>query len=356
VLSEHKVLLGKELAPDQRVHRIFFATILNRTSTIYGYLDTGADRSCVSRAILAALAKHADCPVVVEPCTVRLVGWFGSQSNATSEATLFLKIGKQEEKVKLLVVDDLDYGLVIGNDIFRNVFQCGIKEGQEQFIRLKCGAKVPYCRSVDPVQPDAQRRVPIQIAEHHVVPARSVSHVRVFLPPYTPTDPIFAHQLGIVDPDDSFTKRKLYLPPHLVKPLRIMRLIVINSSPKRVKLTIGDTCGYYQPLIQQDLIQGHEARVLALQVREEVRRMHRLKAEAADVPTAASPASPAPLDETDSPPPGTVKTDVRGQLDPGTEGVAFDDRMELPLNTPQDPPDIDPAFPAHLRQKLVDTI
>ena len=30
--------------------------------------------------------------------------------------------------------------------------------------------------------------------------------------------------------------------------------------------------------------------------------------------------------------------------------------MELPLNTPQDPPDIDPAFPAHLRQKLVDTI
>ena len=80
VLSEHKVLLGKELAPDQRVHRIFFATILNRTSTIYGYLDTGADRSCISRAILAALAKHADCPVVVEPCAVRLVGWFGSQS------------------------------------------------------------------------------------------------------------------------------------------------------------------------------------------------------------------------------------------------------------------------------------
>ena len=133
-------------------------------------------------------------------------------------------------------------------------------------------------------------------------------------------DPIFAHQLGIVDPDDSFTKRKLYLPPHLVKPLRIMRLIVINGSPKRVKLTIGDTCGYYQPLIQQDLIQGHEARVLALQVREEVRRMHRLKAEAADVPNAASPASPAPLDETGSPPPGTIKTDVRGQARPRHRG------------------------------------
>ena len=30
--------------------------------------------------------------------------------------------------------------------------------------------------------------------------------------------------------------------------------------------------------------------------------------------------------------------------------------MELPLNTPQAAPDIDPAFPAHLRQQLVDTI
>ena len=81
-----------------------------------------------------------------------------------------MKIGRQEETVDLLVVDDLDYDLVIGNDILRDKFRAGIDAGTKQHIRLNSGSKVPYCTSVDPVRPDESRRLPIQIAEHQLSP------------------------------------------------------------------------------------------------------------------------------------------------------------------------------------------
>jgi hypothetical protein len=161
------------------VHRIFFAVVLDNSYTIYGYYDSGCDRSCISRAALKALIQRKGCPVTERACGVRLVGWFGSKSQATSEITVRMKIGRQEETVDLLVVDDLDYDLVIGNDILRDKFRAGIDAGTKQHIRLNSGSKVPYCTSVDPVRPDENRRVPIQIAEHQVVTTRSISHVRV---------------------------------------------------------------------------------------------------------------------------------------------------------------------------------
>ena len=77
-------------------------------------------------------------------------------------------------------------------------------------------------------------------------------------------------------------QRKLHLLAHLVKPIRIMRLIVINGSPKRIKLRAGDTCGYYQPLLNQDVISGNEAKTLALRAFGEVRQMQHLKPDTAE--------------------------------------------------------------------------
>src|SRR6185312_1918496 len=160
-------------------------------------------------------------------------------------------------------------------------------------------------------------------------------------------DPVFLHNLGVVDPDEALFDRKVFFPPHLVKPLRVMRLIVFNGSSKRVNLCAGDTLGHYQAIPQGDILAGNEVKALTLRVREEVRRMYRLKAEEAEAQARA--ASATTTTTTNGPLPGALKDDVRAKLDPGTEGVAYDDRMELPINTPQPKPNIDPAFPAHLR-------
>ena len=348
--------LGATLHPNpnqQAVHRIFFAVALERKYNTYGYYDSGCDRSCISRTALKALRDKKGAAVTERPCGVRLVGWFGSQSRATSEIVVTMKIGRQEETVSLLVVDELDYDLVIGNDILINVFHAGISPGRQQTLELKDHSKVPYCTSVDSIRPDENRRVPILVAEHQVLAARSMSTVRVFLPPHAQNDPVFLHNLGVVDPDEALFDRKVFFPPHLVKPLRVMRLIVFNGSSKRVNLCAGDTFGHYQAIPQGDILAGNEVKALTLRVREEVRRMYRLKAEEAEAQARAASAT---TTTTNGPLPGALKDDVRAKLDPGTEGVAYDDRMELPINTPQPKPDIDPAFPAHLRQQLEETI
>ena len=350
-------------SPTQAVHRIFFAVALGLKYHTYAYLDTGCDRSCISRSALKALiAKGAQ--VVERPCGVQLVGWFGSKSQATSEIVVSIKISRQEETASFLVVDELDYDLVIGNDIFISLFGAGISPGQRHSIVLKDKSKVPYCTSVDPVRPDPDRRVPVLIAEHQVLPAHSMSHVRVFLPPFAQNDPVFLHNLGVIDPDEKLIGQRAFFPPHLVRPLRLMRLIVFNGSSKRVKLCAGDTCGHYQAIPQGDIVTGKEVNTLSLRARAEVRRMYRLQAKEAkakaksEALAASTTATTTTTTATasDGPPPGTLKDDVRGKLDPGTEGVAYDDRMELPFNTPQSEPDIDPAFPGHLRQRFVDTI
>ena len=355
--TQQEALLGTA-SSGSRPHRIFFSVIVDGVSHEYAFYDSGCDRSLFSRPAFHALVARKGSPITEILTDIKLVGWFGSRSEATSKIRVRMKLGDQEKEVELLLVDSLDFDLVIGNDIFREVFQAGFKKGSTCYVTLPGGCKVPYSKSADPIRPDKNNewRVPIQVSEHQVIPARSMAHVSVYLPPFENHGSRFAHHIGLANPLESFEdKNNIRMPIHLVKPLRVMRLVVFNYSPKRVAMKIGDICAYYHPILAQDVIAGDEAKVMAAHVRQEVARLCALQAE--PTPSAASSstsATNAPQASAASP----SRTDASARLDPGVEGVAFDDRMEVPRNTPQGSPDaqIDPSFPKELRQKFSDTI
>jgi hypothetical protein len=97
--------------------------------------DSGCERSVISRAAYDYLRGKARTPPVERKIdTIELSAWFGGKSSTNTEIGVLMKFGKRRRIVWLLLVECFDYELVIGNDIFRNVFEAGIAPGDQQRI------------------------------------------------------------------------------------------------------------------------------------------------------------------------------------------------------------------------------
>ena len=145
-------------SPTQAVHRIFFAVALGRK-----YPTPRLARLRLRPLVHLAHALKAlivnGAPVDERPCGVQPRRLVRLQEPGHQRVAVSMKIGRQEETVTLLVVDELDYDLVSATTS-SSTRSTRHHPGRQHTIALKDSSKVPYCTSVDPVRPDATAASP----------------------------------------------------------------------------------------------------------------------------------------------------------------------------------------------------
>ena len=390
--QEHKLRQGAT----QPKHLIFFPVTLDRVLYRRALYDSGCEKSVISRAAYDYLrGKARMAPVERKIDTVELSAWFGGKSNTDTEIGVLMKFGNRRRIVWFLLVECFDYELVIGNDIFRGVFKAGIAPGDQQCIVWTDGSYVPYKtiddRLPDKVKPDPARdlRLPVHVARDQKIGARGVTAVEVYVPPYEHVAASKEDKInwssGLIEPIKKFNRDGLQMRTHLSRPLMLMSLAVANVTARPVTIKAGDICAYFTPA--SEVIESAETARWAEYIpyavaagyakilppgKDDTPRGMPTPADA-NVPTSPPPAAPAgvtnnhaapssapPVSTTSlagslttspaasnpslnaapaapSPDQGRVLTDVPGKVDPGAEGVFFDERAEIPRNTPQVP-------------------
>ena len=414
--SLHLLRTQRQAAP-QKKHLIFFSVMLDRVQFRRALYDSGCERSVISRAAYDYLRSKAKTPPVEQKIdTLELAAWFGGKSTTSTEVGVLMKLGNRRRIVWLLLVECFDYELVIGNDIFRGVFEAGIAPGEQQRIIWTDGSHVTY-KTVDErlperVVPDKARdlRLPVHVARDQKIGARGVTAVEVYLPPYEHVPARDDNKIdwasGLIEPINKFTgngNTGLQMHTHLARPLMLMSLAVVNSTARPVTVKAGDICAYFTPASEiiesaetarwveyipyavanghaeisrpgkknsapgnangtaaspatpptgmptnpsssnassaclatttSTAAEGSQARPVPDSVDPAAPSSVRAAALAASPakPSTAAPAAPPPAPEP------RVLTDVPGKVDPGADGVYFDERAEIPRNAPQVP-------------------
>ena len=362
-------------------HLIFFPLKIGNTSIPYAFKDDGCAQSLISTA--AAQALLLDEPLNIRPSTAVLCGWFGAKGRPRGEIDVPLTMGQHTRVVRLLIVDDLEYDLVVGNDIFRGAFKAGIRPGSAQEIVFEDGSSIKYSR-IHPQTPLSGNLLGVATEEGHtavfaaknqVIPGHSLATVQVCMP----TVPVKG--LGLFEEWAPFAESAhVQVLPVASEARRVLHLLVLNPNDNAHVLKVGTPVAIFQPVVDQ--LQGVEVKRVQQVVEQHAQRLRQVidsavrqkdasagkgarkknvkdKGAATDAAAAPTPDAMDPIaDELDDKVFVRPISTVEAHMDTGVDGVSYDERMEIPRNTPQGRPDaqIDPNFPPHLLKRFADTI
>ncbi|MBS0349278.1 MAG: DDE-type integrase/transposase/recombinase [Proteobacteria bacterium] len=393
----------------QKKHLIYFPVKFGGVRFRRAFLDTGCDRSVISRLAFDYLkSKMKKPPEERKIPPVTLSAWFGNTSTTDTEVGAVLHIGRHNKPAFFLIVDCADYEIVIGNDIFRGLFQAGIKPGLENLIIFPDGSTLKYecvANSLPPTATpdlDNNARLPVHVARKQKIAPRSIARVEVYIPPFKHTDGKDINwSMGLMEPTGLFcNNRKLNMKAQLLPPLALSHVVVANASSVPIVVKEGDRCAWYTPVVEAMekaetarwaayipyLVAVDDAEILIPKdggyVRAQPGKIFKPSAAGTTTPLAtpaiaapAAPAAPSPASmvpaataaatptSADSPTatasatlralatstpsstaptapppqPDRVISDVKGKVDPGADGVSFDERVEIPNSANQPP-------------------
>ncbi len=281
-----------------------------------------------------------------------------------------MTIGTTTRDVQLLVVDGLDHDLVIGCDVFRDRFEAGIQEGSGQWIRLPGDQRLRYQRihpnNIICDTPLTEEKIcTVSALYDTVIPARSSRTFTAYLPPIGRIEEMPSHgapaQYGMVEPVGDIADHAAISLARMLTPARqLFHVTMHNYSPRKFKLFAGDPIAQFTP-VANNFIVGDEAEKLALLAQQEALKTYmalavKVLASPAKTSPPATAAAPAVTPATARPDPDRNATDMQARVDLGVDGIAFDERIEIPRNVTEklQPSQIDPAWP--LPEKLADVL